>query len=181
MVGAPLVVLRESYQSGPLGRQAIVSTVASLEQTRTRGAEARMSPDEERRLIASPLEEFRAWLDERLPTFWSARRLSGASADPGPLKFRPRSRGVLFGAAGALAVLALATHNAVPHVLALPLLLGPAAAATGAPRVPLSFRVTWSSEGSRGRSRSPVPAHPLGGGPERGGRSHDVPTWPRSR
>ncbi|MCI4329512.1 MAG: hypothetical protein L3J80_01415 [Thermoplasmata archaeon] len=66
MVGAPLVVLRESFQSGPLGRQAIVSTVASLEQTRTRGAEARMSPDEERRLIASPLDEFRAWLDERL-------------------------------------------------------------------------------------------------------------------
>jgi hypothetical protein len=66
IVGAPLVILRESFQSGPLGRQAIVSTVGSLEQARTQGAEARRSPDEERRLIASPLTEFQAWLDERL-------------------------------------------------------------------------------------------------------------------
>lgn len=66
IVGASLVVLRESFQSGPLGRQAIVSTVASLEQTRTRGLEPRMSPDEERRLVASPPDEFRAWLDARL-------------------------------------------------------------------------------------------------------------------
>jgi uncharacterized protein (DUF58 family) len=75
--------------------------------------------------------------------------VSAPTGDPGPLKFRPRAV-VLFAAAGALAVAALATHNAVPLFLALPLLLGPAAAATGAPRLPLSYRVTWSSEGSRG-------------------------------
>jgi hypothetical protein len=66
MVGAPLVILRESFESGPIGRQAIVSTVASLEQARTGSTVARMSPDEERRLVTSDLPKFRAWLDARL-------------------------------------------------------------------------------------------------------------------
>ncbi|MCI4325899.1 MAG: hypothetical protein L3K00_08505 [Thermoplasmata archaeon] len=66
IVGAPLVILRESFESGPIGRQAIVSTVASLEQARTGSVVARMSPDEERRLVASDLPKFRAWLDARL-------------------------------------------------------------------------------------------------------------------
>jgi hypothetical protein len=66
LVGAPLVILRESFESGPIGRQAIVSTVASLEQARTTSVVARMSPDEERRLVAADLPTFRAWLDARL-------------------------------------------------------------------------------------------------------------------
>lgn len=66
VVGATMVFLRESFQAGPLGREAIVATVGSLEQTRTGGREARMGPEEERRLVAAPLAEFRAWLDARL-------------------------------------------------------------------------------------------------------------------
>jgi hypothetical protein len=66
IVGAPLVLLRESFQSGPMGRQAIVSTVASLEQSRTGGTQARMSPDEERRLVMADPAEFRAWLEAHL-------------------------------------------------------------------------------------------------------------------
>jgi uncharacterized protein (DUF58 family) len=81
----------------------------------------------------------------------------------GPLRFRPRAL-LLFGAAGALAVLAIATHNSVPLFLAVPLLLGPAAAATGAPRLPPSYRVSWTSEGSLGAVEVTGRLEPTGGG-----------------
>jgi uncharacterized protein (DUF58 family) len=72
---------------------------------------------------------------------------------PGPsgegLRFRPRAV-LMFAAAGVLAVVALAVHSSVPLLLAVPLLLGPAAAATSSPRLPPSYRISWSSEGSRG-------------------------------
>jgi hypothetical protein len=66
LVGAPLVQLRESFESGPIGRQTIVSTVTSLEQAHAGLAVHRMSPDEERRLIAIDVVAFRAWLDDHL-------------------------------------------------------------------------------------------------------------------
>ncbi|MCI4362615.1 MAG: hypothetical protein L3J77_05440, partial [Thermoplasmata archaeon] len=47
-------------------------------------------------------------------------------------------------------MVALAVHSSVPLLLAVPLLLGPAAAATSSPRLPPSYRISWSSEGSRG-------------------------------
>jgi hypothetical protein len=66
LVGAPLVLLRESFESGPIGRQTIVSTVTSLEQAHAGFASLRMTPDEERRLISIDIGKFRAWLDEHL-------------------------------------------------------------------------------------------------------------------
>jgi hypothetical protein len=66
LVGSPLVLLRDAFRSGPLGRQAIIATVVSLEASgRTTGAMG-MSPDEERRLIQLDPRAFRAWLDDRL-------------------------------------------------------------------------------------------------------------------
>lgn len=66
VVGAPLVLLRESFDSGPIGRQTIVTTVNSLELANAGLSPHRMSPDEERRLIAVSATEFRAWLDAHL-------------------------------------------------------------------------------------------------------------------
>lgn len=66
MVGATLVLLRDSFRSGPLGRQAIVATVVSLEHHGAAAAAPGMNPDEERRLIALDPPAFRAWLDGRL-------------------------------------------------------------------------------------------------------------------
>lgn len=63
--GSTLTLLRDAFRSGPLGRQAIVATVVSLE--RDAGIVATgMGPDEERRLLALPPAEFRSWLDGRL-------------------------------------------------------------------------------------------------------------------
>jgi hypothetical protein len=67
-VGSSLVLLRESFRSGPLGRQAIIATVVSLERAGAGGGFGRLSPDEERRLVAADPATFRAWLDERLTT-----------------------------------------------------------------------------------------------------------------
>jgi hypothetical protein len=65
-VGSSLVQLRESFRSGPLGRQAIIAAVVSLERAASGDAFGRVSPDEERRLVAADPETFRAWLDLRL-------------------------------------------------------------------------------------------------------------------
>jgi len=67
-VGSSLVLLRESFRSGPLGRQAILATVVSLERAGSGEEFGRLSPDEERRLVAADPATFRAWLDERLTT-----------------------------------------------------------------------------------------------------------------
>jgi hypothetical protein len=66
IVGSPLVLLRDAFQSGPLGRQAIIATVVSLEASGRSSGATGMSPDEERRLIQLDPRAFRAWLDERL-------------------------------------------------------------------------------------------------------------------
>jgi hypothetical protein len=66
LVGAPLLLLRESFESGPIGRQTIVTTVNSLEQANAGTTPHRMTPDEERHLIAVSPAKFRAWLDEHL-------------------------------------------------------------------------------------------------------------------
>lgn len=100
--------------------------------------------------------------------------MSVPSGERGPLKFRRRAV-ALFAAAGTLAVLAVATHNAVPLFLALPLLLGPAAAATGAGRSPESYRLLWSAEGSRGDVEITGRLSPANGGPGAG----VVPTFYR--
>jgi hypothetical protein len=64
--GSSLLLLREGFRSGPLGRQAIIASVVSLEQGTTYGSLRRLDPDEERRLVACDARTFRAWLDERL-------------------------------------------------------------------------------------------------------------------
>jgi hypothetical protein len=65
-VGSSLVQLRESFRSGPPPRQAIIAAVVSLERAASGDAFGRVSPDEERRLVAADPETFRAWLDMRL-------------------------------------------------------------------------------------------------------------------
>ncbi|HEV8049050.1 MAG TPA: hypothetical protein VGP88_00480 [Thermoplasmata archaeon] len=65
-VGSSLVLLREAFRSGPLGRQAIIASVVSLEQGTTGATLRRLDPEEERRLVASDPAAFRAWLDQRL-------------------------------------------------------------------------------------------------------------------
>jgi hypothetical protein len=65
-VGSSLVQLRESFRSGPLGRQAIIATVVTLERAASGEAFGRVTPEEERRLVAADPAEFRAWLDARL-------------------------------------------------------------------------------------------------------------------
>ena len=62
-----MVRLREAFRSGPLGRQAIIASVVSLERNTTGGASLRrLDPEAERRLVASDPATFRAWLDDRL-------------------------------------------------------------------------------------------------------------------
>jgi uncharacterized protein (DUF58 family) len=66
-----------------------------------------------------------------------------------PLRFRPRAL-VLFAAGAALAVAAVAARTPVPLFLALPLLLGPVAAALGALRAEGVSQLSWTAVGSRG-------------------------------
>jgi len=66
VVGATLMLLRDAFRSGPLGRQAIVAAVVSLEHRRDPSAAVGMNPDEERRILALDSRGFRSWLDERL-------------------------------------------------------------------------------------------------------------------
>lgn len=66
LVGATLVLLRDAFRSGPLGRQAIIATVVSLELQRVSGPGTGMNPEEERRIIALDPPGFRLWLDDRL-------------------------------------------------------------------------------------------------------------------
>ncbi|HXQ94376.1 MAG TPA: hypothetical protein VN864_04310 [Thermoplasmata archaeon] len=65
-VGSSLIRLREAFRSGPLGRQAIIASVVSLERNSTGGSLRRLDPEAERRLVASDPATFRAWLDDRL-------------------------------------------------------------------------------------------------------------------
>lgn len=81
----------------------------------------------------------------------------------GALRFRPRAL-LLFVAGGALAVLAIASHNPTPLFLAVPLILAPAGAAIGAPRLPPSYRLAWGSEGSRADVEVTGRLAPTGGG-----------------
>jgi hypothetical protein len=64
--GSSLLRLREGFRSGPLGRQAIIASVVSLEQGANGNSLRRLDPDEERRLVGCDARTFRAWLDERL-------------------------------------------------------------------------------------------------------------------
>ncbi|MCI4321378.1 MAG: hypothetical protein L3K18_03450 [Thermoplasmata archaeon] len=66
VIGSTLVLLRDSFRSGPLGRQAIVAAVVSLEHRRDPSAAVGMNPDEERRIMTLDAVRFRSWLDERL-------------------------------------------------------------------------------------------------------------------
>jgi hypothetical protein len=61
-----LILLREAFRSGALGRRAILSTLRGLE--RDLGGDIRPPPslDQERALMDAPPERFRAWVDERL-------------------------------------------------------------------------------------------------------------------
>ena len=65
LAGSTLALLRDSFRTGRLGRQAIVATVVSLERD-TGLAREGMDPDEERRLTGLDAASFRAWLDARL-------------------------------------------------------------------------------------------------------------------
>ena len=65
IVGSSLVLLRDAFRSGPLGRQAIVANVVSLE-LRDDAKAAGLNPEEERRILALDAAGFRAWLDGRL-------------------------------------------------------------------------------------------------------------------
>ena len=74
--------------------------------------------------------------------------MSAESPPAATLRFRPRAL-LLFAAAGALGVAAIASHDAVPLFLAVPLLLGPVAAAVTASREHPEVRLVWRSEGAR--------------------------------
>jgi len=65
-----------------------------------------------------------------------------------PVRFRPRAL-VLLVSGAALAVAAIASHNSIPLLLAVPLLVGPVAAGLGAARGIGGYRLTWSVDGSR--------------------------------
>ena len=66
VIGSTLMLLRDAFRSGPLGRQAIIAAVVSLEHRRDPSATVGMNPDEERRILALDARGFRSWLDERL-------------------------------------------------------------------------------------------------------------------
>ena len=65
LAGSTLALLRDSFRTGQLGRQAIVATVVSLERD-TGLAREGMNPEEERRLTRLDAAGFRTWLDGRL-------------------------------------------------------------------------------------------------------------------
>ena len=65
-----------------------------------------------------------------------------------PVRFRPRAL-VLLVSGAALAVAAIASHDSIPLLLAVPLLFGPVAAGLGAARGIGGYRSHWSVDGSR--------------------------------
>jgi uncharacterized protein (DUF58 family) len=74
--------------------------------------------------------------------------VSAAEPPETPVRFRPRAL-VFLVTGAALAVAAIAAHDSVPLILAVPLLFGPVAAGLGAARGTGTYRVTWSVDGSR--------------------------------
>ena len=61
-----LVLLRESFRQGVMGRQAVLSTLHGLEAEILGARRASMSLEEEEHLRTAPPREFRAWVDGRL-------------------------------------------------------------------------------------------------------------------
>ena len=61
-----LVLLRESFRQGVMGRQAILSTLGGLEAEVFGSRYATLSLEEEERLRTSSPRAFRKWVDERL-------------------------------------------------------------------------------------------------------------------
>jgi hypothetical protein len=63
---ATLVLLRESFRSGPLGRQSIITTIGGLDASIRGSRRAVVSMDEESRIREMPPSEFRQWVETRL-------------------------------------------------------------------------------------------------------------------
>jgi hypothetical protein len=61
-----LVLLRESFQQGVMGRQAILSTLAGLEAEVFGARRSTLTLEEEERLRTSSARVFRTWVDGRL-------------------------------------------------------------------------------------------------------------------
>jgi hypothetical protein len=61
-----LAVLRESFQTGRLGRQAILTTVASLQQAVEGSQRTPLSMAEEEQLRTAPPHAFLEWVEARL-------------------------------------------------------------------------------------------------------------------
>lgn len=68
----PLVLVREGFRSGPLGRQALVAAIAGLERSFGGSAARPVTPEEERRLRSASPEEFREWVRGRLEALEAA-------------------------------------------------------------------------------------------------------------
>jgi hypothetical protein len=64
--GAPLSLLVDGFQGNPLGRQAILGTVASLERGLPPWEHRSLSLREEQELLAGSASEFDAWVRTRL-------------------------------------------------------------------------------------------------------------------
>ncbi|MCI4350006.1 MAG: hypothetical protein L3K15_00595 [Thermoplasmata archaeon] len=64
--GAPLSILVEGFRGNPLGRQAVVGAVASLERDLPPGERPSLSLREEQELLAGSPAEFDAWVRSHL-------------------------------------------------------------------------------------------------------------------
>jgi hypothetical protein len=63
-----LILLRDAFHSGELGRYRILTTLRLLERELLGASALSASPDDERALARMPPDEFRRWLDRRLAT-----------------------------------------------------------------------------------------------------------------
>jgi len=63
---ATLVLLREGFRSGPLGRQSIITALGGLDASIRGPRRAPVSMDEESRIREMPSADFRRWVETRL-------------------------------------------------------------------------------------------------------------------
>ncbi|MCI4330299.1 MAG: hypothetical protein L3K19_00425 [Thermoplasmata archaeon] len=64
--GDPVVGLRESFRSGPIGRQSIIQLIATMERSLGSRGSAPITPAEELRLLNGSRAEFRTWVAGRI-------------------------------------------------------------------------------------------------------------------
>lgn len=65
-------LLRSGFRTGPIGRAAVLATLAGIEADLLGPARRGLTLEEEQQLLAAPPDRFRSWVEERLAVLEAA-------------------------------------------------------------------------------------------------------------